>query len=121
HHMGRSHDEYKIQRARPHKVQLIRCGDAVLVDYRSGYGTQVLENSDVQDVLVEEVPDATFDDIGGLGEQIEQIRDSGELPFQYPELYQQHQMQPPKRILLYVPPGTGNSSIDKLVTMSYEE
>ena len=119
--VGRSDDEYVVKRAGALKDQRIRIGDAVLVDYRSGYATQVLEISDVQDVMLEEVPDATFDDIGGLGEQIEQIRDSVELPFQYPELYQQHQLQPPKGILLYGPPGTGKTLIAKAVAQSLAE
>src|SRR5699024_5674557 len=118
---GRSDDEHVVKRAGALKDQRIRIGDAVLVDYRSGYATQVLDISDVQDVMLEEVPDATFDDIGGLGEQIEQIRDSVELPFQYPELYQQHQLQPPKGILLYGPPGTGKTLIAKAVAQSLAE
>src|SRR5699024_4647842 len=67
---------------------------------------------------LEEVPDATFDDIGGLGEQIGQIRDSVELPFLYPELYHEHRLQPPKGILLYGPPGTGKTLIAKAVAQS---
>lgn len=119
--VGRSDDEYVVKRAGELKDQRIRIGDAVLVDYRSGYATQVLDISDVQDVMLEEVPDATFDDIGGLGEQIEQIRDSVELPFQYPELYQEHHLQPPKGILLYGPPGTGKTLIAKAVAQSLAE
>src|SRR5699024_3826405 len=85
--VGRSDDEHVVYRAAELRDQRVRVGDAVLVNYRSGYATAVLEISDVQDVMLEEVPDATFDDIGGLGDQIEQIRDSVELPFLYPELY----------------------------------
>lgn len=65
--MGRSDDEHVVKRAGALQDQRIRVGDAVLVDYRSGYATQVLDISDVQDVMLEEVPDATFEDIGGLG------------------------------------------------------
>ena len=119
--VGRSDDEHVVKRAGELKDQRIRIGDAVLVDYRSGYATQVLDISDVQDVMLEEVPDATFDDIGGLGKQIEQIRDSVELPFRYPELYQEHHLQPPKGILLYGPPGTGKTLIAKAVAQSLAE
>ncbi|GAA4109496.1 proteasome ATPase [Enteractinococcus coprophilus] len=119
--VGRSDDEHVVKRAGELKDQRIRIGDAVLVDYRSGYATQVLDISDVQDVMLEEVPDATFDDIGGLGKQIEQIRDSVELPFLYPELYQEHHLQPPKGILLYGPPGTGKTLIAKAVAQSLAE
>ena len=116
--VGRSDDEHVVKRAGALQDQRIRIGDAVLVDYRSGYATQVLDISDVQDVMLEEVPDATFDDIGGLGEQIEQIRDSVELPFLHPELYQEHRLEPPKGILLYGPPGTGKTLIAKAVAQS---
>lgn len=116
--VGRSDDEHVVYRAAELQDQRVRVGDAVLVNYRSGYATAVLEISDVQDVMLEEVPDATFDDIGGLGDQIEQIRDSVELPFLYPELYQEHRLNPPKGILLYGPPGTGKTLIAKAVAQS---
>lgn len=115
---GRSDDEHVVKCAGALHGQRIRVGDAVLVDYRSGYATQVLDISDVQDVMLEEVPDATFDDIGGLGSQIEQIRDSVELPFLYPQLYQEHNLEAPKGILLYGPPGTGKTLIAKAVAQS---
>ncbi|GAA4472732.1 proteasome ATPase [Enteractinococcus fodinae] len=119
--VGRSDDEHVVKRAAALQDQRIRIGDAVLVDYRSGYATQVLDISDVQDVMLEEVPDATFDDIGGLGKQIEQIRDSVELPFLHPELYYEHNLEPPKGILLYGPPGTGKTLIAKAVAQSLAE
>src|SRR5699024_9710363 len=68
--------------------------------------------------MLEEIPDATFDDIGGIGDQIELIRDSVELPFLYPELYQEHRLAAPKGILLYGPPGTGKTLIAKAVAQS---
>src|SRR5699024_3903260 len=116
--VGRSDDEHVVSRGAELHDARLRVGDAVLVDYRSGFATQVLDVSDVQDVMLEEVPDATFDDIGGLGEQIGQIRDSVELPFLYPELYHEHRLQPPKGILLYGPPGTGKTLIAKAVAQS---
>lgn len=119
--VGRTDDEHVVKRAGALQDKRIRVGDAVLVDYRSGYATQVLDISDVQDVMLEEVPDATFDDIGGLGPQIEQIRDSVELPFSHPELYYEHKLEPPKGILLYGPPGTGKTLIAKAVAQSLAE
>lgn len=116
--VGRTDDEHVVTRAAEIQDARVRVGDAVLVDYRSGYATQILDVSDVQDVMLEEVPDATFDDIGGLGQQIGQIRDSVELPFLYPELYQEHRLEPPKGILLYGPPGTGKTLIAKAVAQS---
>lgn len=116
--VGHSDDEHVVRRAAQLQGHRVRVGDAVLVDYRSGFATQILQVSDVQDVMLEEVPDATFDDIGGLGEQIGQIRDSVELPFLYPELYQEHNLEPPKGILLYGPPGTGKTLIAKAVAQS---
>lgn len=118
---GRSDDEHVVKCAGVLLDQRIRIGDAVLVDYRAGYATQILDISDVQDVMLEEVPDTTFDDIGGLGEQIEQIRDSVELPFLHPELFQEHRLKPPKGILLYGPPGTGKTLIAKAVAQSLAE
>ena len=115
---GRTDDEHVVRRGPGLQDCRIRVGDAVLVDYRSGYATQLLDISDVQDVMLEEIPDATFDDIGGLGDQIELIRDSVELPFLYPELYQEHHLEAPKGILLYGPPGTGKTLIAKAVAQS---
>lgn len=112
---SRSDEEHVVRPAGELQTVTVRIGDAVLVDYRSGFAKQLLDLSDVQEVMLEEVPDATFDDIGGLGPQIEQIRDSIELPFLHPQLYQEHGLQPPKGILLYGPPGTGKTLIAKAV------
>lgn len=115
---GRADDEHVMRRSTELAETKVRIGDCVTVDYRSGYALHSIPLMEVQDVVLEEVPDVTYDDVGGLGEQIEQIRDSVELPFKYPELYREHGLQPPKGILLYGPPGTGKTLIAKAVANS---
>jgi proteasome-associated ATPase len=77
-----------------------------------------IAKSDVETLVLEEVPDIDYDDIGGLGDQIELIRDAVELPFLHPELYSQYHLKPPKGILLYGPPGCGKTLIAKAVANS---
>jgi proteasome-associated ATPase len=74
--------------------------------------------SEVENLVLEEVPDISYEDIGGLGPQIEQIRDAVELPFLHPQLYREHGLKPPKGILLYGPPGCGKTLIAKAVANS---
>lgn len=116
--IGRADDERVVRRAHRLIDQAIRVGDAVTVDFRSGYALDLVPMTEVQDVVLEEVPDVTFEDIGGLTEQIEQIRDAVETPFLHPELYREHGLNPPKGILLYGPPGTGKTLIAKAVANS---
>lgn len=96
----------------------LRVGDAVVVDTRTHYALQVVEKPEVSSLLLEEVPDITYQDIGGLADQIEQIKDAVELPFEHPELYTEHGLKPPKGILLYGPPGCGKTLIAKAVANS---
>ncbi|WP_300343252.1 proteasome ATPase [Nesterenkonia sp.] len=96
----------------------VRIGDAVVVDLRTGTATEVVPLSEVEDVVLEETPDVTYSDIGGLAEQIEQIRDAVELPFLHAGLYREHGLQAPKGILLYGPPGCGKTMIAKAVANS---
>lgn len=96
----------------------IRVGDTYLADLRSGFILERVERPDVEHLMLEEVPDVSYEDIGGLGRQIEEIRDSAELPFQQPELYREHGLKPPKGVLLYGPPGNGKTLIAKAVATS---
>ncbi len=96
----------------------VRVGDALTVDTRTGFTFERIPRSDVEDLMLEEVPDVDYSDIGGLAAQIEQIRDAVELPFLHPDLFREHGLKPPKGLLLYGPPGCGKTLIAKAVATS---
>src|SRR5450756_1066111 len=96
----------------------VRVGDALTIDTRNGFVFERIPRSEVEDLILEEVPDIDYSDIGGLGPQIEQIRDAVELPFAHPELFVEHGLKPPKGVLLYGPPGCGKTLIAKAVANS---
>ncbi|WP_294570140.1 proteasome ATPase [uncultured Arthrobacter sp.] len=116
--VGRTDDERVIRLSGPLRSQRIRVGDALAVDTKSGYGLEKVARSEVENLVLEEVPDIGYEDIGGLGPQIEQIRDAVELPYLHPDLYREHGLKPPKGILLYGPPGCGKTLIAKAVASS---
>ena len=93
-------------------------GDSVIVDRRSGWAFEAVPRTEVTSLVLEEVPDVSYEDIGGLSHQIEQIRDAVELPFLHPEIYLEYGLRPPKGVLLYGPPGNGKTLIAKAVANS---
>src|SRR5450432_580226 len=96
----------------------IRAGDHVLMDQRSGMLVEKLPRPEVEELILEEVPDISYDDVGGLDDQIEMIKDAVELPYLYADLFHEHELQPPKGILLYGPPGCAKTLIAKAVANS---
>ncbi len=115
---GRTDEERIVRLAGPLLGAHVRAGDALLMDSRAGFVLERVPKSDVEELVLEEVPDISYHDIGGLSAQIEQIRDAVELPFLHPDLYAEHELAAPKGILLYGPPGCGKTLIAKAVANS---
>ncbi len=112
-------DEEKVVRiAAPLRGTTLRAGDSVLLDGRANYIYERIPKTEVEELVLEEVPDIDYANIGGLMRQIEAIRDAIELPYLHPELFQEHQLKPPKGVLLYGPPGCGKTLIAKAVANS---
>ncbi|MDP3971339.1 MAG: proteasome ATPase [Candidatus Nanopelagicales bacterium] len=116
--LSQTDDERVVCLAEPLREIPLRPGDSLLVDTRAGLAFERIPKAEVEELVLEEVPDIDYSDIGGLGRQIEQIRDAVELPFLHADLFAEHELRPPKGILLYGPPGCGKTLIAKAVANS---
>jgi proteasome-associated ATPase len=116
--VGRADEERVCELADALRGVHLRSGDSMRLDPRSNLLLEKLPRPEVEDLLLEEVPDISYADIGGLDSQIEEIADAVELPFLYSDLFAEHQLPAPKGILLYGPPGCGKTLIAKAVANS---
>jgi proteasome-associated ATPase len=116
--VGRADEEHVVALNDRVRAVHLDIGDNLLLDPRSNYILEKLPKSKVEEVILEEVPDVSYEDIGGLDVQIEELRDGIELPYLYPEEFREHRLRPPKGVLLYGPPGCGKTLIAKAVANS---
>ncbi|TML37576.1 MAG: proteasome ATPase [Actinobacteria bacterium] len=116
--VGRADDERVAELADELVGEKLRAGDSILMDPRTGMLLERLPRPEVEELVLEEVPDISYEDVGGLDEQIEAITDAVELPFLHRELFVEHKLPAPKGILLYGPPGCGKTLIAKAVANS---
>jgi proteasome-associated ATPase len=116
--LGRADEERVVSLSGPLRREKLQVGDCLMINPRTGFATEKLPKSAVEEVVLEEVPNIRYSDIGGLNEQIETLRDAIELPYLYADEFRKHKLDPPKGILLYGPPGCGKTLIAKAVANS---
>lgn len=116
--VDRTGEEFVIRLAGKVLEQGIKPGQTLLIDRKSGHAFEVIPKAEVEQLVLEEIPDVEYADIGGLEKQISEIHDAVELPFLHPELYAAYNLRPPKGVLLYGPPGNGKTLIAKAVANS---
>ncbi len=116
--LGRADEERVVEIGAPLKGELIRAGDHVRIEPKTGLVLEKLIRPEVEELVLEEVPDVTYADIGGLENQIETIQDAVELPYLHKERFRDYSLPPPKGVLLYGPPGCGKTLIAKAVANS---
>ena len=116
--VGRTDEERVVEMATGLHDSGLRSGDSVRVDERSGILLERLPRPEVEDLVLEQIPNETYEDVGGLDREIEMIVDAVELPFMHKELFSLYELPAPKGILLYGPPGCGKTLIAKAVANS---